>query len=504
MRSSLKISNAWIADGSGAPLFKGELLISGGTISAVGADVSGGAAADRTIDLHKKVLCPGFIDAHGHSDLALPAYPGGFSKVSQGVTTEIAGNCGLCAFCLSERNRAHLENLYARYNFPLNWQDYHSYQTALQQREVALDLPSLCGHNSLRAAIAGYEKETLSASELRDMCALLDAQLGQGALGLSAGLLYVPGIFATTGELVELMRVVSRHDKIFATHLRSEGKMLLESLEETLAATRAAGLKRVQISHFKTAGRANWEKLDAAVALIEKARAEGICVTVDRYPYTESMTQLSVVLPEKWDALPDRTIQQKLQNDEECRLLVAELRANRTSDYWQGVRLVSTTGNHRSDAGKFLSEISADPATLVVELLRHDAPGTTAAFSGMSRENLNRILDLDYCMPGSDGNALPPSGDPNGTHPRAFGAIARFLRLRLDRTGDIGRSVFRATGLPAQTFQLNTGKIAVGAIADLVAFDPDTLDSRADFTSPCRPADGILFTIHQGKTVYQA
>ncbi|MCQ2352288.1 MAG: amidohydrolase family protein [Victivallaceae bacterium] len=504
MRSSLKISNAWIADGSGAPLFKGEVLISGGTVSAVGKDVSGGAAADRTIDLRKQVLAPGFIDAHGHSDLALLAHPDGFSKVSQGVTTEIAGNCGLCAFCLSGRNRAHLENLYANYNYPLAWRDYRSFQTALKKRGVALNLPALCGHNSLRAAIAGYEKEKLSETELQDMCALLDAQLKQGAVGLSAGLLYVPGIFATTGELVELMRVVSRHDKIFTTHLRSEGKTLLESLEETLAAARAAGLKRIQISHFKTAGRDNWGKLDAAIALIEKARAENIRVTVDRYPYTESMTQLSVVLPGKWDALPDRTIQQKLQNDEECRQLAADLRAARAPGYWQGVRLVSTTGNHRADSGKFLAGISADPAMLVVELLRHDAPGTTAAFSGMSRENLERILDLDYCMPGSDGNALPVSGDPNGTHPRAFGAIARFLRLRLDRTGDIARSVYRATGLPAQTFQLDAGKIAVGAAADLVAFDPETINSFADFTNPCRIADGILFTIHQGGIVYQA
>ncbi len=502
MRSSLKIADAWIADGSGAPLVKGEVLIDGGTISAVGRDVSGGCAAERTIDLGGQILAPGFIDAHGHSDLALFAEPGGFSKVSQGVTTEIAGNCGLCAFCLTQCNQSHLSDLYANYNFPLTWHDYRSYQEKLAQRDAALHLPALCGHNTLRAAVAGYEKEKLSAGDLAKMSALLDAMLEQGALGLSAGLLYTPGIFSTPGELVELMKVVARHDKIFTTHLRSEGKMLLESLEETFAAARAANLKRIQISHFKTAGRANWGKLDAAIELIERARAEGIKVTVDRYPYTESMTQLSVILPEKWDALPDRTIQQKLTSVEECRQLAAALRASREKDYWQSVRLVSTTGVHCADAGKTLAEISPDPAMLIVELLAHDAPGTTAAFSGMSPSNMARILDLEYCMAGSDGNALAMGC--RDCHPRSFGAIARFLRLRLDRSGDIPESVRRITAFPAETFQLPAGKIAPGAIADLVAFNPDTVDCRADFTDPSRVATGIITTICQGKIVYQA
>ncbi|MCQ2378738.1 MAG: amidohydrolase family protein [Victivallaceae bacterium] len=147
MKSSLKIKNAWIADGSGAPLFKGEILISGGVISGFGKD-AGGAAADRTIDLNGKVLAPGFIDAHGHSDVALFANPGAFAKVSQGVTTEIAGNCGLCAFLLGDRNRAHLEELYADYRVDLNWSDYPSFQRRLAARSVAHTLPALCGHNT--------------------------------------------------------------------------------------------------------------------------------------------------------------------------------------------------------------------------------------------------------------------------------------------------------------------------------------------------------------------
>ncbi|MCQ2378739.1 MAG: amidohydrolase family protein [Victivallaceae bacterium] len=337
------------------------------------------------------------------------------------------------------------------------------------------------------------------------MCRLLDDALADGAIGLSAGLLYVPGKFADAGEITALMRVVAARDRIYTTHLRSEGDRLLESLEETFDAARAANLKRIQISHFKTAGRANWGKIDAALELIENARAEGISVTVDRYPYLESMTQLSVILPGKWGDLDDITIQSKLRSGEECRALADALRAARAPEYWKSVRLVSTTGVHSADGGKILAELSDDPATLVVELLAHDCAGTTAAFAGMCRENMERIVALDYCMPGSDANAFPADESLGRAHWRAFGAITRFIRMRLDATGNIAAAVRRATGLPAETFQLaDAGSIAAGKSADLVAFDPDEIDGASGPAFPHRPAKGIFFTLKRGEFVYRA
>lgn len=267
------IKNVWLVRGDGSGPVRGEVLVSadGRLLSCGPSYISCGTV----IDGRGKMLVPGLIDVHGHSDISVIASPGGFSKVSQGVTTEIAGNCGLSAFPLTERNREHLEELYAQYHVPLSWSSFSSYRQLLKEKACVPDLIPLCGHNTLRAAVAGYEKKTLDRAEAEEMKQLLAAALEEGAPGLSTGLLYVPGKFASPGEIIELMKVLAAHGKIYATHLASEGDRLLESLEETLMCAREAGLKKVQISHFKTAGPANWHKLDTAVDMIQSARKGG-------------------------------------------------------------------------------------------------------------------------------------------------------------------------------------------------------------------------------------
>ena len=502
--SKYRIRNVWTVKGDGSQPQKAEVLISvDGKILAVGGPFIG---CGEVIDGNKRILSPGFIDAHGHSDISVLAYPEGFSKVSQGVTTEIAGNCGLSAFPLTGENREHLEELYANYNYPLDWSDFNSYRQAQDKRSCSPDVIPLCGHNTLRAAVAGYEKKTLSSSQLSKMKELLSLSLEAGCPGMSTGLLYVPGKFATDGEIIELMKVLASAGKIYTTHLRSEGNQLLESLESTLCCAAQAGLKKLQISHFKTALPQNWHKLAAAIEMISEARRNGIEVTVDRYPYTESMTQLSVVLPGEWGDMDDIAIKKKLQSQEERQELVKLLEQEKTADYWKRVRLASTGADkYRSYCGKLLSEISDFPAQLVVELLAADAPGTCGAFSGMSSENLDRIMLLDFCMPGSDGNALPGDYSAGRAHPRAFGTLPRFIRKLLDLNISIGETVRRATGLPAQTFGLaDRGSLVEGKRADLTLWDPDELTDTADFASPHSPARGIVFTMCRGKIVYRA
>ena len=500
--SRIRVRNAWLVCGDGSAPRRGELLVSAeeGILAAGGPFIDGG----EVIDGRGCLLAPGFIDAHGHSDISALAFPDCFSKVSQGVTTEIAGNCGLAAFPLTGENREHLEALYAEYGVPLDWNDCPSYRETLRKRGCALDVIALCGHNTLRAAVAGYEKEVLSPPELEEMKRLLDLALDAGSPGLSTGLLYVPGKFASEEEIVELMKVLTRHDAIYTTLLASEGTGLLEALDRTFSMARRAGLKKVQISHFKTAGPANWGKLDGALELIRQAAAEGIRVTVDRYPYTESMTQLSVILPGKWGDMDDVAIMKKLGSSEARIGLAAALRQERSADYWETVRLVSTgAAAGRGGRGKRLSELSEDPASFVVELLAGDAAGTCAAFSGMSPGNLDRIMALDFCMPGSDGNALSRDCRVK-THPRAFGTVPRFLRRLLEKNVSPGEAVRRACGLPAETFGLaDRGLLAPGRRADLVLFDPDELEDTADFSFPESPARGILFTMVSGKIVYR-
>ena len=368
---------------------------------------------------------------------------------------------------------------------------------------------ALCGHNTLRAAVAGYEKKELSGTEFDRMQTLLETALQQGASGLSTGLLYVPGKFADRDELLFLMKLLARSGSLYATHLRSEGRELIESLEETIELARSAGLRRVHISHFKTAGRANWHKLDRALALLEAARAEGMELTIDRYPYTESMTQLSTILPGEWEDLDDETIERHLADPATAEALEHALAEARPADSWKTVRLVGTSAPGMAEfCGETFDRIAArcklPPAAVAVRLLSADAAGTTAGFRGMSEENLRRIIALDYCACGSDENARPADGSLGSCHPRAFGSLPHFLRLRLDASSSIEAAVRQVTGLPAEIFRLaDAGTIAPGKPADLAAFDPETIDGTADFLHPHTPASGILFTLIGGEFVYR-
>ncbi|MDD3886989.1 MAG: amidohydrolase family protein, partial [Victivallaceae bacterium] len=393
--SSLLLRDLWLADGSGAPLKRCEMLIDGGVVKAIEPEIAGCSAADRIMRLGGQILAPGFIDAHGHSDLSILAAPEGFSKISQGVTCEVVGNCGLSAFPLTEMNRDHLTELYRNYDVELTWSDYSSYRAELARRGVKLRIHALCGHNSLRGAVCGYDNVELTPDRLDEMQKLLAVAMSQGALGLSSGLLYVPGKFADREELTALLRVVARHHGVYATHLRSEGAALIEAIEEAAETVLKSGLKNLRISHFKTAGAANWHKLDAALDLMQKLRAGGLDLTLDRYPYTESMTQLSVILPGRWGDMDDVSIGRELAAPIRQSELAAELAAARPADYWRGVRLASTRApGFAAMVGKNLEELAVaakcSPAELAVRLIASDSAGTTAAFAGMSADNLAR------------------------------------------------------------------------------------------------------------------
>lgn len=496
MRVLLK---GFTADGINEPSRKC-VLVENDRIIAVEKDIYGASAADKILEFKDEIIAPGFIDTHGHSDISLLAYPEAESKRHQGITCEITGNCGLSAFPLTGVNREHLESLYANYGVALDWHDYEEFMATLAERQVNLRTYSLCGHNTLRAAISGYEKKSLSHTEEEAMHKLLKSALKSGAKGLSTGLLYTPGCFAEKSEITGLMKVLSEYDALYATHLRSEGNNLLESLEETLSAADDAGLKKVLISHFKTAGKNNWHKLDAALDLIELYRSKGIDVRFDRYPYTESQTMLSVILPPPFDTMPDRDITVKLQDSKLKSSLIQELTEKYDDTDWQRWRLTGT--NHpewKKFIGKKFSSLPGNPAAAVIEQLSYDATTAMLSAAGMSEENMKRIITHPLCMAGSDGNALPRSGSIS-THPRAFGAVAGFIRLKLDAGESIGSCVNSATSRPAEFFSLHDiGVIQSGKYADICVFSPEEIGCKADFTDPCHFADGIRLTMLAGK-----
>jgi N-acyl-D-amino-acid deacylase len=446
-----------------------------------------------------EIIAPGFIDTHGHSDLSQLEFPAAESKRRQGVTCEITGNCGLSAFPVTTENQEHLDSLYASYGIPLAWHDLPGYQQQLAVKQVKLRTFPLCGHNTLRAAVAGYEKKSLSSGDLKQMKQLLSAALRSGSPGLSTGLLYTPGCFADPAELQELMKTLAQHDAVYTTHLRSEGDHLLESLKETLENGRIAGLKKIQISHLKTAGKDNWHKLDAALELIENYRADGMDVRFDRYPYTESQTMLSVILPAPFDTMPDRDITIALQDENAVNMIFQAL-PQRPAEDWQRWRLTGTTHPRwQKFTGRKYDELGEEKIRAVVEQLAYDATTATIGAAGMSEKNMLKIINHPLCMPGSDGNALPGSDHTHATHPRAFGAIARFVRLKLDSGNSIGKTVNSVSHAPATFFSLtDIGEISAGKKADITVFSPDNIDCKADFIAPRRFAEGIVMSMVDG------
>lgn len=502
-QAELAISDALVVDGTGAAPFQGGVRVRDGKIVAVAkaplpANFANGA---EQIDAGGLALTPGFIDAHGHSDLSAMAAPEVTGKLSQGVTAEIAGNCGASPFPLTDVNREHLEEHYRHYGLKLEWSGFAGYAKALAKREPSINFGLLCGHNAVRGGVRGYGPGEASPTELAAMRKLLREALAEGALGMSSGLFYVPGKFADRKEMAAMLAELAAHPaadgaaRPYATHMRSEGEGLLEALDETIGACLDAGHRKLQVSHLKTAGEKNWGKLDATFLRISQARERGLEINADRYPYTASMTTLSAYLPSPWNDLDDTTLTAKLADQAAAAQLQADLEKLPTVT-WERMRLISAgPGCKLSRPGAKIAELAKEmnrsPAEICVAALRAGSSTTMAAREGMCEENLKRILAQPWVCGGSDGRALPRDGSLGLGHPRAYGALVRHLKLILPEFG-LGEAVRRLTSFPATIFNLaGRGRIAPGMAADLVLFDPNRLADRADFANPFLIAEGI-------------
>ena len=481
-----------IADGSAAELFSGRITVENHCITAVergdfAVENSSGIFFDEDV-----IVAPAFIDAHGHSDLSLMAMPDAAGKTAQGIGWEVSGNCGLSPFPLTERNREHLQELYAQYGIELDWQDYISYMQKVQQCRPAMGLFPLTGHNTLRAAAAGYEKKHLSSTEKNLMLDLLDKQLNAGSPGISFGLLYVPGCFAEFEEIVSLMQVAARHNKIAAVHLRSEGNDLEGAIDEMISAARAAGLKKLHLSHLKTSGLANFHK----ISFIEKAlQTTDICVTGDVYCYDAAMTQLSVIMPEGFDKFDDITLQNKLADANFFRQLLPIVQASRPAEYWQRVRLLSLPAEYKHLSGKLLTdaaqEMNQSIAGLYLNILKSNAAMATAAFHTLSHENMEKLAAMEKVVPGSDESARSQTTRFGSSHPRGFGSHAGYFALRRSQGADPGQIIAEMTGKTAQIFNLpNVGRIAPGCRARFSVINPEKYLARSTYTEPHQTATG--------------
>jgi N-acyl-D-amino-acid deacylase len=506
----LLITGGDVLDGMGTDPVRSDIGITGDTIAAVG-DLSN-AEARQVIDLgpacpqspQSAIVCPGFIDVHSHSDAYLLIEPLAPSKLYQGVTTEVVGNCGASAAPLTGEYR--MPSDWREMAFPGGWRSVAEYRALLEEVGPAVNALLLVGHNTLRAGVVGYENRLATIDERRAMAALLARGMDEGARGLSTGLIYSPGMFAPRDEIVELAQVAADHDGIYTSHMRSESRYLLEAIDEALAIGNASGI-RVEISHLKVGGRDNWGLIDAALDRIRSARERGQEVAADRYPYTSACTDLDVIFPD-WAAEGGRdAVLGRLRSPAERARLREDLLASRSDAYWPTVTIGSTSHaeNRRFQGMPLLevaSELGVEPVDAVLHLTETDELKTGAFFFGMNEDNMLRILAEPYVMLGSDASLRAPTGplSHDYPHPRAYGSFVRFLRMALDgRTVPLPEAVRKMTSLPAQQFSLaDRGTLAVGKRADIAILVPGRLRETTGYADPHRLAEGVSHVMVNG------
>ena len=505
------IANGTIVDGTGRESFPGDVVVEGDRI----ADVVRGDAATRgdaeVIDARGCLVTPGFVDSHAHSDAYLVLEPDAPSKLAQGVTTEVNGQCGGSA--APRYGEARLSSDWASLlGERLTWRSFAEYRAAVESAKPAINTAVFVGHNTLRSSAMGYAARPAEPDELKRMQRLLEESLDAGAWGLTTGLIYQPGRYSTNEEVVALAKTAAAKGGFYATHMRSEGDAILEAIDEVLDLVRATGI-RAEISHLKTSGERNWHKIDAVLGKIQSAVDGKLLLGSDRYPFCAAGTDLDIVLPD-WAQEGAAPAEMARLADPEARArIVAELNASPRD--WSQVMIggawhpetkalcgltVSEILSQTSRMSQMSCPISS-PGSLVCRILELDRCRTGAFFFGMSEANLDKILAREWIVPGSDASLRAPWG-PLGAdhpHPRAYGTMPEFYR-RLRALG-VPReaAVARMTSVPARRFGIRgRGTIERGAFADIAVWSESEFRSPATYTKPHQFAEGMRHVLVNG------
>jgi dihydroorotase/N-acyl-D-amino-acid deacylase len=492
----LLLKGGVLLDGTGAPLCAGDLLISGETISQVGSFKA--PAGVPVIDCHGLIIAPGFIDSHSHSDLQV--LENRREKVAQGVTTEVVGNCGFSPYPV-------VENLNLIHDFAngifcggtdWGWDTAKAYLDSAAQSTSATIL-SLVGHGSLRVACAGNRQGPLAERELDWMEQKLAESFEEGACGLSTGLMYSPGASAPFEELDRLCRVVARHGKIYATHMRDYGDHVIDAVEEQLELARRTNC-RLQISHLQAAGPRNWEKQALVLERIDKAAAEGLDVGFDCYPYTYGSTILIQLLPTWVLEGGIGGLLARLDHPHDRKRIAAETESSLTQG-WSGI-LISSVGSNanRKLIGESIAAIAEmrerEPVEVVLDLIQEERGRVNMLERNQSEANLRQTLTHPLSCIISDGVYVKGRAHPRlyGTFPLLLGEMSR-RRNWLTLT----EAVHKITDKAARRFEISRrGRLEPGYFADVVVFDPETVNSPATYENPELSPIGIRHVFRNG------
>lgn len=498
-----------VVDGTGAPGQRADVALRGDRIAAVG-DLSGWQA-DRTLDATGLVVAPGFIDMHSHSDLALLINPKAESKLRQGVTTEVIGQCGFSPAPCPRSKQREIREAFGQWGREVDWSwgSFGDYLDALRAHPTSVNVAAVVGHGIVRAGAMGEEDRPPTREELDSMRAAVREAMADGAVGMSTGLVYAPGMFAKTDEITALAKELAPFGGIYFSHIRGEANGLMNSIAEAVAIGCQAGAP-VQIAHLKSEGQQNWGKSVDALAAIDQARAEGVAVNFDVYPYAAWNTSLAQMLPAWAREGGIDAMLRRLANAGDRARLRHELNEAAAADpgRW-GRRMIASVDSeaNRFTQGMTLTQIAAHhrlhPEEVVLDLLLEEQGHVSMVGFGMHEDDIKRIIAHPAAMIGSDASAVAPYG-PLGTghpHPRSYGTFPRVLGhySREEGVVSLEAAVAKMTSTPAEKLGLtDRGRIAPGMAADLVVFDRDQIIDRATYQAPHQYPAGIHYVIVNG------
>jgi len=473
-RFDVVLENASIHTGNGEAPFTGHVAILEDRIAAITTEAV--PEGDVRIDCSGLVVCPGFIDLHNHSDEPIVERNtrANVNYLLQGCTTIVTGNCGFGPV------------------------DVEKYFATIDKQGAGTNVAHLLPQGSLRSDVMGKENRRPTDEELQQMRDLANKAMRDGAFGMSTGLIYIPGTLTQTEELIEIAKVIGRHKGLYASHIRNEGNALLQSVDEAIRIGQAAGTP-VHVSHLKASGKLNWGTLRVAVSRIEEARAQGISVTADQYPYTASSTSLEATLLPEWAREGGREkLAERLKDPETAARIQRDVAKKLESA--SRIQLASCSLN-RSWIGRSIQEVAdsqnRDTAELVLEIERHG--GAAIINFGMSEEDLLLAMPLPWVATASDGGAkIPTSSQP---HPRSFGTFPRKIgHFSIEQQiMPLAAAIRSACGLPAEILNLSDrGLLKAGMVADITVFDPASFRDRATYDQPYLTASGVRYVLVNG------
>src|SRR5579875_2781648 len=511
---SLVLRGAEVLDGSGRPAQRADVSVQDGRITEVADRISGSGA--RELDLSGLVVAPGFIDLHTHCDFTLQKFPRADAMVRQGVTTLVVGNCGHSTFPVGDGERRALLERYSSFladDLDWSWSDARGFVAMLEGLPLAVNVALLVGHGTLRIAAMGFDNRAPGEGELTAMRDAVTAAMEAGAFGLSSGLIYAPGTYASTEEIVALAAAAGRLGGIYTTHMRNEGPDLLASVAEAIDIAERAGLP-LEISHHKVLGRRHWGLTEASLALVDDARARGVDVMLDQYPYPASSTTLAALLP-VWaieggtDAMAGRLRDPAQRARIRSEVLEGPTDGRPKRDFEPDTVMIASVPGGGQMLGRTIEEVAesrrVDPVDVALDLLAEHGGAVQVVIFAIGEEDIRRVMTHSEVSVASDGWTLNPAagGCP---HPRSYGTFVRVLGqyVRDEKQLSLAEAVRKMTSLPARRLGLtDRGLMAPGAVADLVAFDPATVAEQATFTDPHRYCAGVHHVIVGGTPVVE-